>query len=113
MSLATEFQCARCGNCCRGDGYVRVDAAEMDRIAGFLEMPREEFVAQYTREPRIPEHAIECFRWLIDKPDAAECVFLTNEGCRINPVKPGRCGEFPFRWRTPDILDYCEGLRRG
>ena len=108
---ATPFECAMCGNCCRGDGYVRVDREEIALISAYLGIDPATFVNTCTRVPQIDEQAKAGFRWLVDKADIRECVFLTPEGCAINPVKPRRCREFPFRWRTPDVLEYCEGMR--
>ena len=43
-----EFQCKRCGNCCKWHGFVRLKDAEVDAIAEFLNMQVDEFLAQYT-----------------------------------------------------------------
>ncbi len=112
-----EFACAGCGNCCRGEGYVRVTPEELARIAGHLklEMPGLElpdFLDQYTRKPEIPAHADTGDLWLIDQPGPEqECVFLENNRCKIHSVKPAQCIGFPTKWRTPDIMDYCVGMQ--
>ena len=43
-----DFKCLRCGACCRWKGAVKLDNAEVDAIAGFLQMPVEEFLADHT-----------------------------------------------------------------
>lgn len=107
-----EFVCARCGNCCRGEGIVRVTTAEAQAIAQYLGLTCEEFYERYTRDPEDPHDAEQGTRWLIDKPGPLrECIFLENNLCRIHPVKPERCRTFPLAWRTPDIMDYCVGMQ--
>jgi uncharacterized protein len=109
----SEFRCALCGNCCRGDGYVRISPTELARIAEHLQLPKADFVEQFTRAPEIVEHSEVGDLWLIDKPGPEqECIFLENNRCAINAVKPSQCIGFPLKWRTPDIMEYCEGMRR-
>jgi len=108
----TEFICARCGNCCRGEGFVRIFPDEAQRIGEFLGIPLAEFLEEYTREPDLAEDAAAGIRWLVDKPGPLrECVFFEENACRIHPVKPQRCRDFPLKWRTPDAFNYCEGLK--
>ncbi len=107
-----EFVCARCGNCCRGEGIVRVTPVEAQAIAQFLGLSLEEFTARYTRDAEAAADRDKGVRWLLDKPGPLqECIFLEDNLCRIHPVKPHRCRTFPLEWRTPDILDYCVGMQ--
>ena len=108
----SRFRCAGCGNCCRGEGFVRITAQEAREIAGFLGIPHDRFLAEYTRKPEIERHAAAGDLWLVDRADGCnDCVFLQEARCRINPVKPRQCRDFPMRWRTADVLDYCAGLK--
>lgn len=107
------FVCAMCGNCCRGDGFVRITPGDAEKIAAFLGLPLPDFLAQFTRPAEIREHEEAGDVWLIDKPGPEmECVFLEHNRCAINPAKPDQCIGFPTKWRTPDILDYCVGMQR-
>jgi uncharacterized protein len=107
-----EFACALCGNCCRGEGFVRVRAHEIPRIAEYLRLSQEDFLATLCREPENAEHTAEGDTWLLDRPGPLqECIFLENNRCRINAVKPEQCLGFPLKWRTPDIMDYCVGMQ--
>lgn len=103
----SEFECHRCGNCCRGDGYVRVTAEDVARLAKFLDMSEEAFVARYAA--RQPDGALH----LVDQGDALRsCVFLRADNtCRVHAVKPEQCRGFPMKWRPPDALEICAGLR--
>jgi Fe-S-cluster containining protein len=108
-----EFACAMCGNCCRGEGYVRVTPQDVDAMAALLGLSVDAFRTQYTREPEIAEHAAVGDLWLTDKPGPEmECVFLKGNRCRVHEAKPVQCIGFPLKWRTPDVMDYCLGMQR-
>ncbi len=106
-----KFRCARCGRCCIGDGYVSVDEEECDRIAQFLGLSGEEFRGQYT----IDEDGYS--RYLVDgSGDETPCVFLDYDvnglaACRIDPVKPSQCRDFPYKWRRPDMIRWCQAMQ--
>lgn len=103
----SRFQCHRCGNCCRGDGFVDMRPADIRRAAAYLDMEEADFLARFAK--RQPDG-----KWfLIDQGDPDKsCVFLTEENlCRINPAKPQQCADFPERWRPRDLLEFCAGMR--
>lgn len=103
-----EFKCHQCGNCCRGDGYVELTNSDIQRISSHLGLEREEFFAEYCTFDN------KTMRWnLIDQGDAEQsCIFLTKEnGCRVHQTKPHQCEGFPTRWRSDNILEYCDGWR--
>ena len=102
-----EFECHRCGNCCRGDGFVEMSADDIARAAALLERAPAAFVAEFCavqRDGRVH---------LIDQGDALQsCVFLTADNlCRVHAAKPAQCQGFPMKWRPPDALELCAGLR--
>lgn len=105
-----EFQCHRCGNCCRGDGFVDLTPDDILRASRLLGLTGEEFIETYCR--RDGELII-----LLDQGDELEsCIFLTEDeeglaGCRIHEAKPSQCAGFPFRWRPRNILKFCDGMR--
>jgi uncharacterized protein len=101
------FKCHRCGNCCRGDGYVDMSAADIERAAQGLGRTREQFLAEYCATQA--DGKVH----LIDQGDRLRsCVFLTADNlCRIHHAKPDQCHGFPMKWRPPDALDICAGLR--
>ena len=104
-----KFVCKRCGTCCRWEGAVKVSAAEVDAIAAFLALPVDKFIAEHTRITPDRQHLS-----LIENSDGA-CEFLTTDAgtglacCRIDPVKPGQCREFPEKWNFPNWRDLCPG----
>ena len=82
-----QFTCSRCGDCCRGPGYVWVDDAEIGRLAAHLEMSIEAFGRSYLRD-------VSGRTALIDNPDG-DCIFWTD-GCSVYAARPGQCRTFPF-----------------
>lgn len=107
------FTCAMCGNCCRGEGYVRVTPADILALSSHLRMGPDQFRAEYTRIPEDAEHAMAGDLWLRDKPGPAkECIFLEGNACQVHEAKPVQCVGFPLKWRTPDVIEYCVGMQQ-
>jgi len=102
----TQFKCRGCGACCRQNGYVRLGVKEPDIIADFLNMDVRDFIETFTCLTR-DRNGLS----IIDAPDGA-CIFLDNNGCRINPVKPAQCRDFPVKWRFSGFEQICEWARR-
>ena len=98
------YQCQRCGNCCRWPGDVRLTELDTVRIAEFLNLEIEEFVAKYTRL-----NANRTGLSLIENPDDS-CVFLEGIECSIQPAKPSQCEGFPNLWNFPGWRDHCEAI---
>jgi Fe-S-cluster containining protein len=84
-----RFACTRCGACCRGEGYVWVDAREAAGLADHLDLALGDFGRRYLR-------LVGNRLALVDGPDGA-CVFW-DDGCTVYPVRPRQCRTFPF-WR--------------
>ena len=99
-----HYVCQRCGNCCRWPGEVPVGNDEINAIAGFLGIPVEVFTEQYTQLRRNRAGLT-----LIEKPDGA-CIFLEDNRCTINPVKPTQCRGFPNTWNFEGWRDICEAI---
>lgn len=102
------FQCRRCGNCCRHAGEVRVTEPEISSIAAFLALPESEFTSQYTRL-RSDRRGLA-----LTERDDGTCTFLdlTSFACRLHPVKPAQCRDFPFTWRYEDLERICPASAR-
>lgn len=103
---AMTFSCRRCGACCRiKDGIVRVSDAEVARIAAFLGMEEDDFIANET------ELAPDRRGLVLKSREDGACAYLTADNlCRINPVKPDKCRTFPFEWTNPDSSEVCPAL---
>lgn len=91
--VGLRFECTMCGNCCTGEpGYVWLTDDEIDAIAAEVDMPRDEFVAVYTKVgPR--------GKTLREKR-SGDCVFYdAKKGCTIYSVRPRQCRTWPF-WES-------------
>ncbi len=97
----THFQCIQCHACCKESGYVRLTPEETQVIADFIEMEIMEFTHAYTRLTHDRTGLS-----LIEK-DNGECIFLTPQGCSINPVKPVQCKDFPWKWKFSSFEQVC------
>ncbi len=99
--------CQRCGACCRWAGDVCLTDADISAIAAFLGLAEEDFIAQYCRLQRSRKGLS-----LIDAEGSDDCIMLTEEGCRIQPVKPKQCRDFPYKWNFPGWEQLCPGAGR-
>lgn len=96
--------CRRCGNCCRGNGRVRLVEGEIDRIATYFGMPVHEAASLYARLAEDRASLI-----LTDNSEG-NCTFLDSSGeCRIHDVKPAQCRAYPATWRNPGETTECAG----
>ncbi len=84
-----RFECTGCGACCRGEGYVWVDAGEVDMLAEHLGMTLGGFGRRYLR-------LVGNRLALVDGPEGA-CVFW-EDGCTVYSLRPRQCRTFPF-WK--------------
>ena len=51
-------------------------------------------------------------RYLVLKMlDDGSCVFLHENECAINSVKPQQCKGYPLKWRNPDSALHCQAVR--
>ena len=95
--------CQRCGACCRWEGDVCVTDEDITAIAAYLNMKEEDFIDRYCRIQRNRRGLS-----IIDAEDGA-CIMLTENGCRIQAVKPQQCKDFPYKWNFPGWEQRCPG----
>ncbi len=82
-----RFSCSGCGDCCRGEGYVYVDEDEIERLATFLEITREEFGRKFLR--------VDNGRLSLIDNQHLDCIFW-RDGCTVYEARPRQCRTFPF-----------------
>lgn len=109
-----RFQCKPgCRNCCEIPGMVFVLETELEPIARFLKKKPSEFKRKNVK--RYWDNV-----YYLNYPDDQPCMFLTDEGCAIYPVRPVQCSSFPFWpenlsdpkiWRG--LKSYCPGINKG
>ena len=104
--MSVTYECQRCTACCRWPGPVRVTAAEIDTLAGYLRLPVEDFIRQYTR--LTPERR----GLMLTEQATGACEFLDGTDCRVQPVKPQQCRDFPNGWNFPGWQEKCQAIPR-
>jgi uncharacterized protein len=100
------YECERCTACCRWPGEVRLDDAEITRLAAFLGITEFGFIQSYTRLMGNRRGLA-----LQDKANG-ECIFLRGNDCAVQPVKPRQCREFPNLWNFPGFEKVCHAIPR-
>lgn len=96
-----DFKCIHCHACCRQTGYVRLNQVEPDQIAAYLNMDVHEFIEAFTYLTRDRQSLS------LKEQENGACIFLSEDGCKIQPVKPRQCREFPIKWRFSDFETVC------
>ena len=97
------FRCTRCGTCCKWPGYVRLKDNEIANIADFLGITKLEFTDKYTKLTS-DRRGLS----LIEKEDGS-CIFFDDPpACKINPVKPLQCRNFPLIWNFEGWEKLCQ-----
>ncbi|MFN0128832.1 MAG: YkgJ family cysteine cluster protein [Verrucomicrobiales bacterium] len=102
--MARFFQCQRCTACCRWPGEVRIREDEVAAIAGYLGLGVRDFVHGHTRLTGNRQGLS-----LLEHEDGT-CVWLEGVDCRLQPVKPLQCREFPNTWNFPGWRDVCRAV---
>lgn len=95
------YECDRCTACCRWPGQVSLAPEQMTAIAAYLGLGEEVFIERYMRLNQARTGLA-----LQDQSDGA-CVFLDGGDCRIQPVKPQQCRDFPNLWNFPGFETIC------
>ncbi len=103
------FHCRQCGDCCAGQGGIHVQPREVEEMAALLSLPVEEFCRRYVESsPLGPRLTVA---------DNGFCVFLLEGNlCRVHPVKPFICRQWPFLPALlvdPDELEHAKGACPG
>jgi Fe-S-cluster containining protein len=78
--------------------------ADVTRISGFLQLTENDFIQLHTRL----QHDRRGLA-LQDQTDGA-CVFLKDNLCAIQSVKPQQCRDFPNLWKYPAAEKYCRAI---
>ena len=85
-----RFECQKgCVKCCAIPGLIFVKESEIPAIAEFLKLTNEAFNEKYILRYFGGNFRLNC-------PEDEPCMFLTESGCSIYPVRPVQCRSFPF-----------------
>ncbi|HEY9074097.1 MAG TPA: YkgJ family cysteine cluster protein [Desulfobaccales bacterium] len=109
MNSHKVFDCQQCGDCCAGRGGIHAKPEEVEAMAALLSMSVEDFCRDYM------ENSVTGARLTI--ADNGCCVFLMEGNlCRVHPVKPFICRQWPFLpilLVEPDELEHAKGACPG
>ena len=82
-----------------------MDDAQVAAIAGYLGISEQEVIDRHTRLAPDRRGLV-----LADADDGACCFLDSDNRCRIYPVRPRQCRDFPTTWRVPDeFMRLCQG----
>lgn len=107
-----KFECKRCGACCQGESTVSLSEEEIFKIAKFLGLSIEKFMENFILSKGEKRKEM--------RTEGGYCIFFDREKklCKIHPVKPERCKEWPFPpiiFRDKEnfliLQNFCEGLK--
>jgi Fe-S-cluster containining protein len=88
-SQTPVFQCQQCGDCCSGRGGIFVKPQEVRKMAALLGVTEDEFCQLYLETSAMGPR--------LTVADNGFCVFLmAGNFCRVHPVKPFICRQWPF-----------------
>lgn len=90
-----EFNCIKCGNCCRDRHDILLQPHDLYRIAKHLKMSIPEVIKKYCEVYIGPDSKIPLVRAL-PKPYNNVCPFLRKGICSVHQAKPVVCALFPL-----------------
>jgi len=107
--IEAQIDCTTCANCCRVS-EVEITDRDVDKLAKFIGMTREEFIRDSTQQSESGE--------LILKRTESGCVFLEDNLCSVYEARPQNCANFPHlvrgtgsiasrMWRLVERAEYC------
>ena len=104
------FHCQQCGDCCSGRGGIHVKPGEVEAMAALLKLSVEDFCRGYVEASALgPRLTIAANGFCI--------FFMEGNLCRVHPVKPFICRQWPFLpvlLVDPDELEHaktaCPGI---
>ena len=107
--IEAQIDCTTCANCCRVS-EVEITDRDIDKLAKFLGMTREEFLSDSTQRDEAGH--------LILRKTEAGCVFLKDNLCTVYEARPHNCANFPHlvrgtgsiasrMWRLVERAEYC------
>jgi len=98
-----QFTCKRCGDCCRNVRQaVMVESLDLFRIARHLQMDVAEVAERYL-EVAVVAWGAPILLIKTTEPDGA-CIFLKDNRCCIQSVKPRACRLYPLSVGPDDAL---------
>jgi hypothetical protein len=108
--IEEQIDCTECANCCKV-ATVQLSERDAERLARFLRISRERFLAEYTAQSE--EEGL-----ILRRSEDAGCVFLNGRDCTVYEARPDICQRFPHlvrgqgsiasrMWQFVDRACYC------
>ena len=108
--IETQIDCRACANCCRV-ATAPVSERDVKRLASFLRRSVQDVVEQFTVDSEDEGR-------ILQRTDAAGCIFLDGNDCTIYDARPETCQRFPHlvrgngslvsrMWQFIDRAVYC------
>ena len=92
--LFSGYDCSKCRNCCK-EYSASFEEDELETVAAFLEMTKEDFLGRYIKESIPGEYQL----------NVRPCCFLKENGeCQIEACKPASCRDYPFTDRSERLF---------
>ncbi len=100
----TEFECTRCGVCCRWGGYVYITEDDVKGMSAYLALSEHDFVNTYADIVYRP-------RLNLKTKEDGRCIFQEGNDCSMHSAKPKQCVGFPAIWRIKNLESFCNGQK--
>ncbi len=112
--IEEQIDCTQCANCCKV-ATTPVTERDVERLAKYLHLSREKFLAEYTMQDK---DETENGGRILRRTEAAGCVFLDGSLCSVYEARPDNCQRFPHivrgagsiasrMWEFVDRACYC------
>ncbi|MBF0119113.1 MAG: YkgJ family cysteine cluster protein [Desulfobacterales bacterium] len=88
QSYYKNFECKKCGDCCKGYGGTYINDYDAEQIASYIGINIKNFKENYCQ--------VSCGKLIISQGESGYCIFWNKNLCSIHPVKPRMCKEWPF-----------------
>ena len=109
QDIEDRIDCTACANCCRV-ATVQLSDRDVEKLAKFLGLKRQEFLRDYTTETEDEGRIL--------KRSESGCVFLSGNDCSVYDSRPRTCEDFPHlvrgngsflsrMWKMADRATYC------
>jgi len=88
--VTSQIDCTECGNCCRSFEPA-IEDGEAGRLAAFLGIHKSEFIEKYVETDDLFDVSVM---------HHLPCIFLENNKCKANDIKPYDCCDYPYTHKT-------------
>ncbi|MDH7593545.1 MAG: YkgJ family cysteine cluster protein [Methanomicrobiales archaeon] len=93
------FSCRNCGKCCRSEPgeplMVMISPHEVRCIMEWTGLEWDEIARPFPAFMEVGDGSLVTFEWCL-REERGECIFHSESGCIIYPVRPLICRTYPF-----------------